>query len=168
MGSRKYWQNITKWNEPITYPGGAPIKTFDFFYLKNFHRQFRFREILGVAVGQVCSGACKPAGACLWACLTITIVYSVGKHFSNMLAFFLVFLRLVYVLYLWILLHILFTCFIFACCCLFGYVSCTINCALICLLVSFLCLYMYLPGCLIFCSVFLLYFIVFFRHIGLI
>ena len=98
MGSRKYCQNITKWNEPITYPGGAPIKIVVFFYLKNFHRQFRFREIRDVAVGQVCSGLAKPDGAGLRACLNILNMYLVRISFSFVLVFSLVFVRLFYVL----------------------------------------------------------------------
>ena len=81
-------------------PRGAPIKIVVFFYLKNFHRQFRLCEILAVARGQVCSGPAKPAGVGLRACLRIVDIYFDEISFSFVFGFSLVFLRLFFVLYL--------------------------------------------------------------------
>ena len=62
-------------------PGVYQLKSSIFFYLKNFHRQFRLCEILAVAGGQVCSGPAKPAGVGLRACLRIVDIFWWNKFF---------------------------------------------------------------------------------------
>ena len=61
-------------------PRGAPIKIFDFFYLKNFDRRFRFPKNLAVSVGPVCFGLAKPAGALLRACLSTLVLYAFATY----------------------------------------------------------------------------------------
>ena len=70
-------------------PRGAPIKIFDFFYLKNFDRKFRFCKMLAVATGQVCSGLAKPAGALLRACLSTLVLYAFATYVLFAFCFFL-------------------------------------------------------------------------------
>ena len=70
-------------------PRGAPIKIFDFFLFKKFDRQFRFPKNPAVAVGQVCSGLSKPAGALLRACLSTIVLYAFETYVLFVFCFLL-------------------------------------------------------------------------------
>ena len=115
-------------------PGVHQSKFWIFFHLKNFHRQFRLCEILAVAVGQVCSGLSKPAGALLRVCLSTLVLYVFATYVSFVFCFFLC----CYVFFSFCIYEIsdvfFLDCFHFVFCYMYSYVLCTITCSFVCLL----------------------------------
>ena len=94
LGSRKYCQNVTKWSEAITYPGGAPIKTFDFFYLKNLIGSFDFPKILLSPLARFAPGLQRPlVHFCVHGCLLLCCMY-LQRMLPLCFVFFFVLLRL--------------------------------------------------------------------------
>ena len=75
--------------ERIYYiPRGCTNQNFRFFLFKKIDQQFRFPKNLAVAVGQVCSGLSKPAGALLRACLSTIVLYAFETYVLFVFCFF--------------------------------------------------------------------------------
>ena len=70
-------------------PRGCTNYNVRFFLFKKFDRQFRFPKNPAVAVGQVCSGLAKPAGALLRAWLSTLVLYVFATYASFVFCFFL-------------------------------------------------------------------------------